>query len=81
MLDDVLKHGGIQLVHDMLSVPLCQNQLRVFQHAEVARDGRPAGAEFFGDLSRGARSGAEKLEDLTPGWIGEGAEDGVVQSS
>src|ERR1700694_1449617 len=78
VFDDVLKHGRIQLVHDVLAIPLGQNQLRVLQHAEMTRDGSPAGAELLGDLPRGARSGAQKLEDLAPGWVGEGAEDFVI---
>src|SRR5712671_3399991 len=77
MFDDILKNGGVQLVHDVLSVPLGQDQIGVLEYAQVPRDCRPAGGELLGDFARRSRPRAQKLEDLTPGWIRQGSKDVV----
>ena len=77
MLDDLLKDGRIELVSHVLSVAFGQDEIGVAQDPEMAGDRGPGGWESVGDLARGAWSGAEELEDLASGGIGEGAEDGV----
>jgi hypothetical protein len=56
MFDDILKHGCVQFVDDVLPIPLSEDQIRVLEYAQVARNGRPAGAELLGDLTGGTRS-------------------------
>src|SRR6185369_10705836 len=73
----ILKHGSVQLVNDLLSIALGQDQPRVLEYAQVAGDGWPAGAELVSDLARRAWPGAKQLEDLTAGWIGKRAENVV----
>jgi hypothetical protein len=36
--------------------------------------------ELVGDLARGARTGAEKVEDFSPRFVGKGAKDRVGRS-
>src|SRR3990170_7113042 len=80
VFDDILKDSGVQLVYDVLSVTLGQDQVSVLEHAQVPGNGRPAGGELFGDLARCPGPGAEKLEDLAAGGVGQGSKD-VVHSS
>src|SRR5712671_431358 len=77
VFDDILKNGGVQLIHDVLSAPFGQNQIGVLKHAQVPRYCRPAGGELLGDFARRSRPRAQKLEDLTPGWIRQGSKDVV----
>src|SRR5256885_644484 len=74
MLNEVLEDGGIELVHDLLAIPLGEDEPRVAERAEMARDGRPRRWKLLGDLTGRFRSVAEQVEDLPSGRVGEGTE-------
>src|SRR5258705_2545960 len=74
MFDDVLKYGGVELVHDVLPVSLGEDQTRVLENAQVARDCCPAGFELVGDLTRRPGPGAKQLQDFPAGGIGQCAQ-------
>lgn len=48
------------------------------EQPEVLRDGRAAGSKIRCDLSDGLPAAAQEGEDLTPGRIGYGPEDGIA---
>lgn len=74
MLDEILEDGGIELVYDLLAITLGEDEARIAEGAEVARDRCPRRRELFGDLARRFRSVAEQVQNLAPRWIGERAE-------
>jgi hypothetical protein len=74
MLNQVLKYGRIQLVHDLLAVALGENEPSIAQRAEVTGDGSPGGREVLGDLAGALGPIAEEAEDLAAGGIREGTE-------
>src|SRR5690349_4376594 len=75
LLEDIVEHGGVELVDDLLAVALGENEPGVAEHAEVARHGRPRGWEMLCDLARGARSVAEQLEDVASGRVSDCAKN------
>src|SRR6266567_1498055 len=70
VFDEVVEHGRIELIDDLLPVALRQNEVGVAQHGEVPRDRGPRRREAFGDLPRRARSVAQQAKDLAPGRVG-----------
>src|SRR5918998_3819153 len=74
VLDEVVENGRVELVDDLLPVPLREDEARVAQHGQVPRDGRPRRREALGDLAGGLRAVAEQAQDLTTGGVAEGAE-------
>lgn len=77
MVDEVLEHGGVELVDDLLAVALGENEPGVAEHAEVPGDRGPRRGKVFGDFTRCARSVAQELEDVAARGVGECAEDGL----
>ena len=77
LLDDVVEDGGVELVDDLLSVTLGENEPGVAEHAEVPGDRGPRRRKVFGDFTRCARSVAQELEDVAARGVGECAEDGL----
>jgi hypothetical protein len=51
MLHDILKNGGVQLVHQLLSVPNGQDKPGFLEHREMSGNGRPRSGEVFCDLT------------------------------
>src|SRR4029077_2547584 len=74
MIDEVLEDGGVQLVHDLLSVALRENEPGIAERAEVSGNGGPGRGELIRDLAGRLGSVAEEVKDLAPGRIGERAE-------
>src|SRR6185503_4865504 len=68
MADDVLEDRRVQLVIDLLALPLGDHEPRVTEHPEVARNGRPARMESVGDLPRGPRPRAQQVQDVAA-WL------------
>jgi hypothetical protein len=77
VLDEILEDRRIELVVDLLAAPFGDNEAAGAKHGEVARDGRPAGMKLRGDLAGRARAGAQELENVAAGFIGQRAEGGV----
>src|SRR4029079_13681184 len=71
MFDQVLKDGGVQLVHDLLAVALGEDESRVAERAEVTRDRRPRGRELVRDLAGRLGTVAQQPEHLQPGRVRE----------
>src|SRR3954471_4355857 len=77
VIDHVLEHGCVELVDDLLAVALRENQLGVPQDREMARDRRPSGRKFLGDLPGGLRALPEELEDVATSRVGQCLERGL----
>src|SRR5688572_3443601 len=74
ILDELLDDCGVDLVDDLLPLALRQDEAGFAKHSEVARHGRPARGEVFGDGAGGLRSFAEEPEDLAARRVAEGTE-------
>jgi hypothetical protein len=74
VLNGILEHCRIQFVHDVLAVPLGENELGILEHAQVTGYRRPARCEFRSDLAGRSWSGTQELEDLSSGGVGKRAE-------
>jgi len=61
----------IQLVNPARALPAVAHQLRIFQDAQVLRNGRPRYREAGGKLVHRLRVVAQHLEDGQPGGITE----------
>src|SRR5512146_1686514 len=64
VVDQILEHRRVELVDDLLSLPLGQHESGVAELGEVSRYGRPRGRESRGDLARRARPVAQEAQDL-----------------
>src|SRR5216684_1377682 len=77
VFDEILKYRRIEFVVDFLAVPFGRDEARIFQDAEMPRDGRPARVEPSGDLAGSARRSAEEPQDLAARRVRHRAEDSV----
>src|SRR5688572_27564378 len=68
---------GTGLVHAAVAVPARGHESRLFEHAEVLADRRPADVEVLGDVTRRTFSRAHQIEDLATPRFREGAEGGI----
>src|SRR5688500_4449344 len=74
VLNQLLDDGRVDLVHDLLPLPLREDESRLAEYPEVARHGRPARGEVFGDGARGLRPLSEEPEDLSARRVAQGTE-------
>src|SRR5205085_980472 len=81
VLDEIIEDSGVELVDDLLTLSLGNDQPRISKLAEVARDGRPCRGKMIGNLARRARPVAQQAQDLAACRIGEGLEGGVHDGS
>ena len=65
----------VEAVDDVLSLPLVDHQVRLFQHREVTRDGGLGQIEVAHDLAHVPFALLEQLEDLLAGRVGQCLED------
>src|SRR5579864_1134071 len=77
VLDEILKHRGVELVLDLLPVSFSRDQAGFFQHAEMPRYRRPAGFESRRDLAGRTRRRAQETQNLAASRIRECPEHGV----
>src|SRR3982751_2944809 len=71
MLDEVVEYGGVELVDDLLALPLRDDQPGVAELTEVARDRRPRRREMLGDVTGRLRPVLQQAEDVPAGRVGE----------
>src|SRR5438477_12888463 len=80
VFDEVLEYRGVELVDDLLAISLGDDEPRIAQNGEMARNGRPGARKGLSDLPGRARPVAQQAEDVAPGWVGEGFE-GIVHGT
>src|SRR5207302_6407427 len=75
--DQVLEDRAVEGVDDVLALALGQDEARLPQHRQMARDGRLREMKALHQRADGVRPGREQAEDLAAGAVGERAEGGV----
>jgi hypothetical protein len=81
VLDKILKDRCIQLVVNRLALSLGDDQAGAAEDRKMPGDGGPAGLKLIRDFARGSRACSEKVENLSPRFVGQSAEDGVRRPS
>lgn len=73
VIDHVLKRGGVELVHNLLSISLGEDQARLAQHAEVARNCWPGRLELSRDFARRISALTQQVQDPATRRIAQSA--------